>query len=588
MKKLIALIFLVAFYLSAQTNPILFKQKKQYATQLDVATQYWSCVPLAGSMNPNLDNKVHQIYTLGNSLTHDGRYQTQLNTLLGVGWIVNNEGVAGNTTTDMLARFTTDILTPGNCEYLIIWAGINDVNSGAVSAATIEANLQTMYTTAYNAGIKVVAVLISPYKTHTGWTSDKQVTLDAVNTWITTTAINLDCIIDVYSLLEDGSNPDCLLPAYDSGDGLHLSAAGYTTVGTAAYRGVSWQNDYGRMIKLADDMDFEVTKGHWTDNGNQSAVRSTIYKHSGSASLLITATAAGDGTTNFESLPYSAFTTIVSGNKFTEELYAYGNTNGVTLGMKIGDQVVTGKAVYNAVAGTFTRVVFNFQATASTVNQSIRLFLSGNGTCNIDDVSLSQAFDLMFNVHFKNNGFINHGSSVNSVFGLGNANSSLPGMCLTYTSNNKPTIYLCDGTTIVPVPTAGITAYLNQDILISGLLDRTGNLTLYNNGVLVGTVAANIGRLGELTLLIGSEASVSRSVRGQIGEIQFVFLNALPSNAASIPLQLYLNKKFLPVYPNQVSGKGIWINWKNQGLDKSGNGNNLTPIGNPPTVKVKY
>jgi lysophospholipase L1-like esterase len=184
----------------------------------------------------------HQVYSIGDSLTYSngsGYFETQLNTLLGNTWIVVNRGISGQTTAQMLARFQTDIIDRGDAEYITIWGGINDV-LGGLSAASIESNLQQMYTMAHNAGLKVVAINISPFKGYSGWTADKQTVLDAVNTWITSSATDVDYVIDIYSVLEDGSNPDALLATYDGGDQLHLSVSGYNQVGSSVYNGSVW------------------------------------------------------------------------------------------------------------------------------------------------------------------------------------------------------------------------------------------------------------------------------------------------------------------------------------------------------------
>ena len=53
------------------------------------------------------------------------------------------------------------------------------------------------------------------------------------------TATDIDYRIEVYSLLEDPQNPDALLPAYDSGDHLHLSNAGGVVIGQAIYDAIT-------------------------------------------------------------------------------------------------------------------------------------------------------------------------------------------------------------------------------------------------------------------------------------------------------------------------------------------------------------
>ena len=172
------------------------------------------------------------VYCMGDSLTFSENYGKTLNYLLGSTWNVIDKGISGNTTTQMLARFTTDIHS--DASYVIIWGGINDIGGGA-SVATIESNLQSMYTLAHNSGYKVVAVNISP--SGTGGTSADKL---AVNAWIASTATNVDYRIDVYSVLNNPGNNGALLATYNSGDNTHLSSAGYIVVANTIYSGVTW------------------------------------------------------------------------------------------------------------------------------------------------------------------------------------------------------------------------------------------------------------------------------------------------------------------------------------------------------------
>ena len=184
----------------------------------------------------------HKIYTIGNSLTYSsglGTYQNYLKSLLTIPWEITNDGVAGNTTAQILTRYRGTIIDPGDAEYVIIEGGVNDVIQG-VSAIPIQNNLQAMYNLAKANGIKVVALNIFPFKGNVNWTSTKQSTLDSVNNWIATTATNIDYKIDTYSKLEDPSNLDQLLPAYDDGAHLHLTVAGYDSVGAAINAGATF------------------------------------------------------------------------------------------------------------------------------------------------------------------------------------------------------------------------------------------------------------------------------------------------------------------------------------------------------------
>jgi lysophospholipase L1-like esterase len=173
--------------------------------------------------------------------------------LLGGAWMYDDLGITGQTTAQMQARFAIGVTQPGDAEYVIIWGGINDIynTNPSIDAPTIEANLQLMYTAAHTAGIKVVALTISPCKGYTTWTAPLQAVQDAVNTWITTTAINIDYKIDSYNVLVDPGNANQLLPAYDSGDHIHIATAGYTALANAIYAGVTWAYQSTTIYQLS-------------------------------------------------------------------------------------------------------------------------------------------------------------------------------------------------------------------------------------------------------------------------------------------------------------------------------------------------
>ena len=189
---------------------------------------------------------VTSVYCIGDSLTYGWpepctTYPQALQTSLDSSpphgaWTVVNEGIGGNTTAQMLARFGTDVVDQ-EPDVVIIWGGINDVLFHGTPVSSIEANLQAMHTQAHNAGITVVALYISPFKGYPLRTAGQQATVDSVNAWIGAKAKDVDYRVNIYTPLEDPSRPDCLLAAYDA-DGTHLTTAGYAVVAGEAYDAV--------------------------------------------------------------------------------------------------------------------------------------------------------------------------------------------------------------------------------------------------------------------------------------------------------------------------------------------------------------
>jgi lysophospholipase L1-like esterase len=178
---------------------------------------------------------VTKIYCMGDSLTEAGVYETELIALLGSDWTTINLGRSGDRTSDMLTRFQTDVIDPGDARFVIVWGGVVDIYTN--QAEDTQTNLQAMYTMAHNAGIKVVAVNITPLN---DLSDPSKLRLLEINSWIQDTAINVDYFADVYTAIEDPNNPGNILPAYDSGDHVHLSNAGYSTVAETIYNAVTW------------------------------------------------------------------------------------------------------------------------------------------------------------------------------------------------------------------------------------------------------------------------------------------------------------------------------------------------------------
>jgi lysophospholipase L1-like esterase len=83
-------------------------------------------------------------------------------------------------------------------------------------------------------GIRVIGATITPYigsdYYHPGLASEAD--RQTVNEWIRTPG-HFDGVIDFDSVVRDPRQPDRLLPAYDCGDHLHPSPAGYRAMGEA-------------------------------------------------------------------------------------------------------------------------------------------------------------------------------------------------------------------------------------------------------------------------------------------------------------------------------------------------------------------
>ena len=163
---------------------------------------------------------------------------------------VLNQGIGGNhLLTDglgqnALARFDHDVIAQPGVQCLIVLEGINDVGSLAREAEVTSLEHQELVermiaayaqiiARAHSHNIKVIGATIMPFSGseyyHPGPANESD-RLE-INHWIR--AGHFDAVIDFDKITRDPQNPDRLLPAFDSGDHLHPSVAGYAAMGEA-------------------------------------------------------------------------------------------------------------------------------------------------------------------------------------------------------------------------------------------------------------------------------------------------------------------------------------------------------------------
>jgi lysophospholipase L1-like esterase len=164
---------------------------------------------------------------------------------------VLNQGIGGNHLLidglgpNALARFDRDVLAQAGVHWVILLEGVNDLGgltrNGEVSAAEHDALVQRILAAyqqivvrAHAAGIRVIGATITPYTGsdyyHPGPASEAD--RETINQWIRTPG-RFDDIVDFDKAVRDPSHLDRMLPAYDSGDHLHPSPAGYHAMGNA-------------------------------------------------------------------------------------------------------------------------------------------------------------------------------------------------------------------------------------------------------------------------------------------------------------------------------------------------------------------
>lgn len=164
---------------------------------------------------------------------------------------VLNEGIGGNRLlldgigANALARFGRDVLEQAGTRYLIVLEGINDLGvltrEHPVPAAEHErmvrrilAAYEQIILRAHAHGMKVMGATITPdggpsyYHPGPASEADRQ----AINAWIRARG-HFDAVADFDRAVRNPAHPDRMLPAYDSGDHLHPSPAGYRAMAAA-------------------------------------------------------------------------------------------------------------------------------------------------------------------------------------------------------------------------------------------------------------------------------------------------------------------------------------------------------------------
>jgi lysophospholipase L1-like esterase len=144
-----------------------------------------------------------------------------------------------------MARLDRDVLALPGVGHLIVLEGVNDLGTlgrdrqpSAAEYRDLVARLTGAYAQivarARARGLKVHGATILPFASneyyHPG--ADAEAARQAINAWIRTPG-HFDSVIDLDRVTRDPKRPDRLLPAYDTGDGLHPNPAGFRAMAEA-------------------------------------------------------------------------------------------------------------------------------------------------------------------------------------------------------------------------------------------------------------------------------------------------------------------------------------------------------------------
>ncbi|SNY55102.1 SGNH/GDSL hydrolase family protein [Paractinoplanes atraurantiacus] len=152
---------------------------------------------------------------------------------------VLNDGLGPN----VLARLDRDVLAVGNVDRMLLFEGVNDIGT---AEATEQAQKQVVddllvaydqiVLRAHAAGLTAYGATLTPFGGNTGYDDPEGLrrrSRRAVNEAVHRI---FDGVADFDAASRDPSAPETLLPAYDTGDHLHLNPAGYAALARAVPR----------------------------------------------------------------------------------------------------------------------------------------------------------------------------------------------------------------------------------------------------------------------------------------------------------------------------------------------------------------
>lgn len=155
--------------------------------------------------------------------------------------LLNNAGVAGDTSQQLLDRIQTDVLR-FNPSWVSVLVGINDIRNGVPLATTIS-NVKQIYNILLSKGIRVAALSVYPVYTGLGGlTPAITAAITALNIAIKEFCANNPNMVFVNahaSLIDATSTTGVALAGMLRTDNLHTTAKGARAVGQAAHNALS-------------------------------------------------------------------------------------------------------------------------------------------------------------------------------------------------------------------------------------------------------------------------------------------------------------------------------------------------------------
>jgi lysophospholipase L1-like esterase len=140
-----------------------------------------------------------------------------------------------------VSRIDRDVLGQCGVRWMLMFEGVNDIGTAAASQAAQDqianqliAGLEKIAKQVKAQGITVYGATITPFggNSYDDAGGFREAARQKVNTWIRTSG-TYDAVVDFDAAVRDPQNPRRLLPAYDTGDHLHMNPAGYQAIADA-------------------------------------------------------------------------------------------------------------------------------------------------------------------------------------------------------------------------------------------------------------------------------------------------------------------------------------------------------------------
>lgn len=209
--------------------------------------------------------------------------------------ILANVGIGGNTSTQMLARFASDVTAYHPDIVVIAAVSPNDINA-SIPAATTKANIRAMVAAAQADGSRVMFASSCAHDT----TATKDA-LTSLNAWLVEYANSIGApVLDVYSPVVDVS--DGTYATANTSDGVHPNDTGIRLIGTAVAAALPADLRAAPFLTVSSaDGGNMVTNGCFVGDANADGVADS-WTFSGSATSKSISTPVSNGFGNWQQM----------------------------------------------------------------------------------------------------------------------------------------------------------------------------------------------------------------------------------------------------------------------------------------------